>query len=146
MHVLDDGCHLTRPVPQDSCETALVGHIGAVRTAVRFERLAWDAALADSVRVGSEIPGVAELRAMPEGVADHRIVYRLLPRGRLRDHRGVRGCFGLASAAPVHGHCVDVTPIDTALAAHTSTLSFHVNPDAFLCEGTAVTDASGAAT
>jgi len=53
--------------------------VGSVSTTVRFERLAWDSKLADEVRVGTQLPGVSELRAMPEGVADNRIVYRYFP-------------------------------------------------------------------
>ncbi|MBT9557016.1 MAG: hypothetical protein IV100_13350, partial [Myxococcales bacterium] len=74
--VENDGCHLSYPIPDLSCPDAVKQHIGAVETVVRFERLPWDQVVADSVRVGSQIPGVSELRAMPEGVADNRIVYR----------------------------------------------------------------------
>jgi hypothetical protein len=74
--VEDDGCHLSYPIPELSCPDAVRAHIGAVETSMRVERLAWDAAIADAARVGQQIPGVAELRAMPEGVADNRIVYR----------------------------------------------------------------------
>ncbi len=71
-----DGCHLSYPVPDESCVDALKNHVGSVETTVRFERLAWDASVADAARVGSQIPDVAELRAMPEGVAENRLVYR----------------------------------------------------------------------
>jgi hypothetical protein len=77
--ITDDGCHLTAPIPDLSCPEAVKKFVGSVSTTVRFERLAWDSKLADEVRVGKQLPGVTELRAMPEGVADNRIVYRYFP-------------------------------------------------------------------
>jgi hypothetical protein len=77
--VADDGCHLTAPIPELSCPDAVKKFVGSVSTKVRFERLAWDPKVADEVRVGSQLPGVSELRAMPEGVDDNRIVYRYFP-------------------------------------------------------------------
>ncbi len=231
------GCHLSYPIPDDSCADAVRKHIGAVETKVRFERLPWDPTLADAVRVGTQKPGIAELRAMPEGVADNRIVYRYFASDSCAISEGCVGGAGwrrllqftatvqnlgavdnalgdvspgsgpvnnrLVSLSACHNHMhfnhygkftfgdgstqlgskrafclestwryfnnedtpfthpytcqyqgtaagwgddyiagldcqwVDVTPIDTTTAAHTSSLAFHVNPDKFLCEGTA---------
>ncbi|MSP24341.1 MAG: hypothetical protein EXR75_04095 [Myxococcales bacterium] len=241
--IADDGCHLSLPIPTESCPDAVKKHVGAVTTVVRFERLAWDQALADSVRVGEQLPGVAELRAMPEGVADNRIVYRYFPADSCAISEGCVGAAGwrrllqftatvqnlgaldaalgdvgpgsapvannLVSLSDCHGHMhfnhygnfafgdgaaelgskrafclestwryfnnedtpfthpytchyqgtaagwgddyiagldcqwVDITPIDTTAKEVVSSLSFHVNPDKFLCEGTVKTDAAG---
>lgn len=89
--VEDDGCHLSSPVPTQSCVEAIEAHVGKVETSVRFERLAWNQATADAVRVGQQIPGIAELRAMPEGVADNRIVYRYFAESSCAI---VEGCVG----------------------------------------------------
>jgi len=45
------GYHYTR-MPKQSCLAAVRDHIGAVTTAVRYERLAWNPALADRYRSG----------------------------------------------------------------------------------------------
>lgn len=74
----DTGCHITEPVAID-CRTAVADAIGAVETNVRFERLPWDAKLADAVRVGEQAPGIAQLKALPEGVEDNRVIYRYFP-------------------------------------------------------------------
>jgi hypothetical protein len=71
-------CHLTRPEAM-SCVDALTMHVGTVATSMRYERLAWDAARADAVRVGSQLPGGAQLKALEEGVADNRVIYRYIP-------------------------------------------------------------------
>jgi hypothetical protein len=241
--VEDGGCHLTAPIPTESCVEAVQAHIGSLSTSFRFERLAWDDALADSVRVGSQLPGIIELRAMPEGVEDNRIVYRYFPEDSCAIAEGCVGGPGwrrllqftatvqnlgavdsaigdvgpgsppvenrLVSPSACHGHMhfnhygtfafgdgdqqlggkrafclestwryfnnedtplthpygcyfqgtaagwgddyiagldcqwVDVTPIDTTAAPVDSTLTFHVNPDKFLCEGTKKTDDNG---
>ena len=241
--VENDGCHLSYPIPDLSCPDALKEHIGAVETIVRFDRLPWDQTVADSVRVGSQLPGLSELRAMPEGVADNRIVYRYFPADSCAISEGCVGGAGwrrllmftatvqnlgaldsaigdvsagsgpvenrLVSPSECHGHMhfnhygnftfgegedqlgskrafclestwryfnnedtpfthpytcscqgtaagwgddyiagldcqwVDVTPIDTKAAPHDSSLTFHVNPDEFLCEGTPILSEAG---
>jgi len=45
------GYHYTR-MPTQSCVDALHDHVGAVKTAVRYQRLAWSPALADRYRYG----------------------------------------------------------------------------------------------
>ncbi len=241
------GCHLSYPIPDESCVDAVKAKIGSVETAVTFERLAWDEAIANDARRGAQLPGVAELRALPEGVADNRIVYRWIEPDSCAIAEGCVGGSGwrrllqftatvqnlgavdallgdvspgsgpydnrLVSMSECHGHMhfnhygafafgegeaganggkrafcvestwryfnnedtpfthpytctyqgtaagwgddyiagldcqwVDVTDIDTSEASYDSTLTFHVNPDKFLCEGEAITDASGALT
>lgn len=74
----DTGCHITE-LPTVDCRTAVADAIGGVSTSVRFERLPWDAKKADEVRVGEQAKGVAQLKALPEGVEDNRIIYRYFP-------------------------------------------------------------------
>ncbi len=70
------GCHRTRLHPQ-SCVEALKYRVGTIRTEVRFERLEWDDALADRVRVGDltheEGP---DLKVVGEDLEINRIIYR----------------------------------------------------------------------
>ncbi|MEZ4448848.1 MAG: lysyl oxidase family protein [Nannocystaceae bacterium] len=73
-----DGCHVSEEVAE-SCVDALRANIGAIETAVRFERVAWDSARADEVRVGEQVSGGPQLVALQEGVEDNRIVYRYYP-------------------------------------------------------------------
>lgn len=84
-------CHLTEPLPTKTCEEALTDSVGRATAVFRFERLAWSAAKADEVRVGEQVPGGPQMRAMPEGVADHRIVYRYFPEDSCAI---VEGCVG----------------------------------------------------
>lgn len=74
----EDSCHVTLPAPQISCLDALQAYVGRVETSVDFERLAWNEAIADEVRIGAQRPGI-HLKAMQEGVEDNRIVYRYFP-------------------------------------------------------------------
>ncbi|MFM2152439.1 MAG: hypothetical protein RL199_874, partial [Pseudomonadota bacterium] len=74
-----EGCHVTAPAPTVDCVPALKAAVGAIETAFRFERKAWDAARADAVRVGEQKAGGAQLKALEEGVRDNRIVYRYFP-------------------------------------------------------------------
>lgn len=74
-------CHLTAPeTVTESCIEALDRAVGKVETAVRFERLAWDRALADRVRVGAlTTPDAADLEPIEEGLGNHWLVYRYIP-------------------------------------------------------------------
>jgi hypothetical protein len=74
--LVEDGCHLTEPVPDDDCVEALEAAVGRVEATVRFERIRWDAARADEVRRGTPREGGPQLEALEAGVADHRVVYR----------------------------------------------------------------------
>lgn len=71
-------CHVTAPVDV-SCSDSIVTNIGAVYTSMHYERLAWDQGLADTVRLGEQIPGGSQLKALEEGVADNRLIYRYFP-------------------------------------------------------------------
>ena len=74
-------CHLTAPeAVTESCIEALDRAVGKVETVVRFERLAWDRALAERVRVGEVTsPDAADLEPVEEALGNHWLVYRYIP-------------------------------------------------------------------
>jgi len=75
-------CHHTEPLPTESCVEALERVVGRVETAVHYERIAWDAALADSVRSGElTTPDAPDLKVLTEGegLNDHRVIYKYVP-------------------------------------------------------------------
>jgi hypothetical protein len=74
----EGGCHVSELVERE-CTEALREEIGLVEATARFTRVAWSQARADEVRVGEQTPGGAQLRALEEGVRDHRIIYRYFP-------------------------------------------------------------------
>ena len=70
------GCHRTVR-PQFSCLEGIDTFIGRFQTSMRFERLPWDKALADQVRVGDVTHvGAADMHVVAEDLAVNRIVYR----------------------------------------------------------------------
>lgn len=70
------GCHRSQ-LPQLSCIEALDARVGRVDTVMRFERLPWDADLADQVRVGPlTSEEAADLMVVEEDLVNHRIIYR----------------------------------------------------------------------
>lgn len=71
-------CHITE-IPGESCLEALENAVGRSEVMIHFERIPWDDARADEVRVGAQRDGGPQLRALDEGVRDHRIVYRYFP-------------------------------------------------------------------
>ena len=72
------GCHRTS-LPNFSCREALDAFVGAVRSAVRFERLPWDAALADEVRIGPITDETApDMQVVAADLANNRLVYRYI--------------------------------------------------------------------
>lgn len=74
------GCHQTE-MPTESCEQAVVAHIGAARPKMVFERLPWSKTLADSVRVGTITnPDGPDLQPIQGRFTEHRIVYRYIPK------------------------------------------------------------------
>ena len=73
------GCHRTQ-LPTLSCLQALNATVGTVETAVRFERLDWDPALADAIRLGEVVSQDApDLLVVSEDLQNTRIVYRYFP-------------------------------------------------------------------
>lgn len=72
------GCHRTR-LPTLSCREALTAGIGEVETVMRFERLAWDASLADEVRVGDVTTiDAPDLAVVGSDLKTNRIIYRYI--------------------------------------------------------------------
>lgn len=73
-----EGYHVT-VMPEQSCIEALDSHVGKIETNLVFERLPWDADLANSVRVG-EISNSAgpDLKVEDSVFKTHRVVYRFV--------------------------------------------------------------------
>ncbi|MCB8945061.1 MAG: hypothetical protein H6658_15045 [Ardenticatenaceae bacterium] len=70
------GCHRNQ-LPSFSCQEMLDFRVGKVATDLRFERLAWDEALADAVRVGPIGDAeTADLLVYGPDLRDYRITYR----------------------------------------------------------------------
>lgn len=73
-------CHLTEPLPIESCVDALKKHVGYVETLLHFKRLAWDSALADRARWGQgRRADSADLSVVGEKLGNNRVVYRYIP-------------------------------------------------------------------
>ncbi len=92
--MVTNGCHLTPPIPTLSCQEAVQAAIGGVDATFHFERIAWNAALADAARVGVARAGGAQLQAVQAGVEDNRIVYRYFPAGSCAIAEGCVGAPG----------------------------------------------------
>ena len=73
------GCHRSL-APSQSCLEALVARVGVTETAVAFERLEWDDALADEVRLGEvKHEDVPDLKVLEERLETNRVIYRYFP-------------------------------------------------------------------
>ena len=73
------GCHRTT-LPTLSCIQALNAAVGTLETAVRFERLPWNEALADQIRIGEIVSDDApDLLVVSEDLQNTRITYRYFP-------------------------------------------------------------------
>ncbi len=119
-------CHRTAPDFGFDCEPTLRGRVGAVETALRFERLPWDPALADAVRLAPPKTDTPDLAVIAEGLGRNRIVYRYIP----ADHCAlVETCVGApgwrrllqfdGSLENVGGAALHLgAPDDAALATH----------------------------
>ncbi len=70
------GCHRSQ-LPGQSCLEAMTSRIGVNETAVQFERLPWDADLAEAVRVGqvTTLEG-PDLKVVGSDLDVNRIIYR----------------------------------------------------------------------
>jgi hypothetical protein len=72
-------CHLTE-LPTQSCVEALDAKVGKVTTEARFERIAWDGAIANAYRVGRITNTTGpDLQLIEEEFRTNRIVYRYIP-------------------------------------------------------------------
>lgn len=72
------GCHQTQ-MPTQSCVAALDTHVGRVDTQLRFERIAWNAQTADSVRVYPPTTETADLEVYLEDFTINRVEYKYFP-------------------------------------------------------------------
>jgi hypothetical protein len=73
-------CHWTASEQvTESCVDALRNEIGAVETTIRYERIAWDQAVADSVRVGELSAKEADLVPLAEDLENNWLEYRYIP-------------------------------------------------------------------
>jgi Lysyl oxidase len=73
-------CHLTEPLPTESCTEALTKYVGRVDTQMHFERRPWDTGLANHVRIGTPTHhGYPDLQVIGSALHDHRIIYRYIP-------------------------------------------------------------------
>ncbi len=73
-------CHLSDPLPTESCVDALTNHVGRVDTALHFERLAWNPNLANQVRtLNPSINGAPDLVPRKDGLEENRVIYRYIP-------------------------------------------------------------------
>jgi hypothetical protein len=77
----EPACHQSAPEEvTSSCIEALDSVVGKVETVMHFERLAWDPALADRVRVGTFTKLYAsDLAPAAEALENHWLVYRWIP-------------------------------------------------------------------
>lgn len=87
-------CHLTEPLPDESCIDAIDNHIGRVDFVLTYERLPWDTADADRVRRGPvdkvDAPDF-EVVSDGTGLGYQRLIYRYFS----EDHCAlVEGCIG----------------------------------------------------
>lgn len=73
----ENECHVTE-TPDEDCTEALTRAVGSLSAELQFERLPWDPALADSVRVGAIGEAGADLQVIGEGLDNHRIIYRYI--------------------------------------------------------------------
>ncbi len=67
------GCH-SAPL-EVSCVDAMRAAVGTVDFALEFERLPWDAALADAVRIPLQTEGAPDLSVLPAGLKNNQILY-----------------------------------------------------------------------
>lgn len=78
-------CHLTEPRPNRSCVRAVRDEIGRVSVNLRFQRIAWDAALADQVRRGpvtvQDAPDLSVVTTGELSLSNNRVIYRYFPPG-----------------------------------------------------------------
>ena len=88
-------CHLTFPLPAESCDRAVRDAIGRVTVDLRFERVAWDATRAASIRRGTvtqqNAPDLAVVVDGYLGLHNNHTIYRYFPPGNCAL---VEGCVG----------------------------------------------------
>ncbi len=73
----ENECHITE-TPDEDCSAALTRAVGSLSTNLQFERLPWDPAVADQVRVGAIGQSGADLQVIGDGLENNRIIYRYI--------------------------------------------------------------------
>ncbi|MET0414015.1 MAG: lysyl oxidase family protein [Polyangiaceae bacterium] len=115
----DSACHVTEAVEED-CIAALERAVGTVASPLVLERLAWDPALADQVRV-EEVTELeqAEVAVIGEGLANQRLIYRYIERDSCAVAEGCVGGAGWrrllqfdASVKNLGGVALDIGDVD----------------------------------
>jgi hypothetical protein len=114
------GCHRSI-IPRFSCVQTLNNRVGTVETELRFERLPWQADLADAVRIGDiTFAGAPDLKALDGDLAINRIIYRYFPANACALQEGCVGAPGwrrlLQFTATVHNIGAEPLDIDLRVA------------------------------
>lgn len=119
-----NSCHHTPPYADHSCRAALKAKVGRVATTVRFERIAWSAAVADQVRLGQASPSGADLQVLSAGLENHRMIYRYVEPGSCAIEEGCVGGSGWrrllqfdASVQNIGAHPVHIGDVSPQSAA-----------------------------
>ncbi len=86
-------CHQTE-LPTESCVQALENHVGRVDAFVRFERLPWDPAVANSVRVYPPTTESADLEVYLEDFLINRVEYKYFAPGSCEEQEQCIGAPG----------------------------------------------------
>lgn len=84
------GCHITVR-PSESCVESLQKHTGIIKTAMHFQRVAYDPTIANQVRVGTIVnPNGADLSVVQPAMEDEqRVVYKYFAPGSCELDEGV---------------------------------------------------------
>ena len=126
-------CHVTKPFPADDCTYAVQSRVGHVDTKVRFERIAWDAAIADAARIEAVThPNGADLAVISEGLDNNRLIYRYIPEDSCAIAEGCVGGPGWrrllqfdASVKNLGGKALDIGDVDYFISGAGTTLGDH---------------------
>lgn len=126
------GCHRNE-VPALSCLEAVDAFVGRLETAVRFERLTWDEALADQVRIGPFTHADApDLLVVTEDLLDYRITYEYFEEGDCAIEEDAVGDTGwrrlLRFSATLHNVGGEPLHIGPVVAEDPTTNIFQYNP------------------
>ncbi|MEO8177593.1 MAG: lysyl oxidase family protein [Deltaproteobacteria bacterium] len=127
----ENECHIS-DTPDFDCAEALDLTIGSLNADLHFERLPWDAALANQARVGSPGRPGADLQVIGEGLDNHRVIYRYISAGSCAMAENCVSGLGWrrllqfdASIENVGADALDIGDIDYFLESKDTLLSTH---------------------
>jgi hypothetical protein len=128
----DSDCHVSAEVEED-CIAALERAVGTIVSPIVFERLAWDAALADAVRVEQVAqPDQAEIAVIADGLDNQRLIYRYIEPDSCAVFEGCVGGAGWrkllqfdASVKNLGGAALDIGDVDYYLEGSGTELGDH---------------------